>query len=152
MILAAFSVHLIIARYYRAPLEDFVKDIKIDPHVADYTQMNPTKVLEFQPIADVIGALSETAFNKLNKAQELTSYYRSLFEPSLYGIAVSGPDFKFLEVNDAFCRLTEYSKRELIDNLGIGDVTHPDDIPASLKKVEKLISGELKEFSIERRY
>ena len=79
------------------------------------------------------------------------SYYRSLFDNSLYAISMTGPDFKFQQVNTAFCQLLEYGEEELIGVMGIADVTHPDSVEESKKMVGKLISREIDHFVVEKR-
>jgi diguanylate cyclase (GGDEF)-like protein/PAS domain S-box-containing protein len=78
--------------------------------------------------------------------------YRTIFENSLFGIAITGPDFTFTQVNDEFCRILEYDAAELIGIRTIGDITFPDDIPASLAMVQKLMSREIDHYVLEKRY
>jgi PAS domain S-box-containing protein len=80
------------------------------------------------------------------------SYYRSLFENSLYGIVVTNPDFTFREVNAAFCRMLEYGEDELVGSRTIGAVTHPDDLDKSKELLKKLVGREIEEFIEEKRY
>ncbi len=84
------------------------------------------------------------------KASE--TYYRSVFDNSLYPIAVGGADYKFQEVNSAYCKLMEYDKEELVGNMTFADVTSPDDMPENLEMMGKLIRRELDHFIIEKRY
>jgi len=79
-------------------------------------------------------------------------YYRSLFDNSIYAIAVSGADFKFTRVNKEFCNLLEYDESEIIGKLSIVDVTHQDDIYSSKNMIDKSISGVTTKFQIEKRY
>ena len=53
--------------------------------------------------------------------------FRRVFEDGPVAMAMVGDDFKLAEVNDAFCRLTGYSARELAE-LTFADITHPDDV------------------------
>jgi len=80
------------------------------------------------------------------------SYYRTVFENSLFGIAVSGVDFKFATVNDAFCRLIEYDASDLIGKKSIGDVTFADDMTASIEMTKKVMRREIDRFMVEKRY
>lgn len=78
-------------------------------------------------------------------------YYRSLFETSLYGIAIIGRDRKFLQVNGAFCRLVEYASDELIGQLEIAELIHPEDVAGSLERTEQLVRREIDHFVVEKR-
>jgi PAS domain S-box-containing protein len=80
------------------------------------------------------------------------SYYRSIFDNSLFGIALTGADMKFSHVNETFCRLVGYEEQELIGVRGFLDVTHPDDIEESRRMHEKMQRMELTHYSIEKRY
>ncbi|MBW9269271.1 MAG: PAS domain S-box protein [Candidatus Thiodiazotropha sp. (ex. Lucinisca nassula)] len=84
--------------------------------------------------------------------RESESHYRSLFDNSLYAIVVTGPDYKFKEVNSAFCRLLEYDEDELIGKIGIADITHPDDVEKSRGKIKQLVAREIEDFILEKRY
>ncbi len=84
--------------------------------------------------------------------RESESHYRSLFEESLYGICTVGPDFKFRQANTAFCTLLEYREEELVGKRSIGDVTHPDDMAASKRLLQKLVDRDLDHFIVEKRY
>lgn len=96
-----------------------------------------------------------TRFRHLSTSLRVNEeYYRSIFENSLYGIAVAGkaPGFKFKEVNDSWCRLIGYTKDELLEKMGIADVTLSDDIPESIELMKKMISREITQFVLEKRY
>jgi two-component system, cell cycle sensor histidine kinase and response regulator CckA len=80
------------------------------------------------------------------------AYYRSIFNNSLHGIAITGIDLKFLKVNSAFCRLLEYSEEELIGKLGVADITHPEDIDRSKELIIQLLRREIAYFVLEKRY
>ena len=80
------------------------------------------------------------------------AFYRSIFENSLFGIGISGPGMKLIQVNPAFCRMLEYDGEEVVGKLGIGDVTHPDDLSSSREMVIRLVCGEIDDFIIEKRY
>ena len=80
------------------------------------------------------------------------AYYRSIFENSLYGIASSGLDMRFIQVNDAFCKMMEYSREELLGLMGIAEITYPDDRMASKEMMQKVSNHEREKFLIEKRY
>jgi PAS domain S-box-containing protein len=99
----------------------------------------------------VAAALRETA--QVN--QQLATgekRFRSIFETSLVGISTCGPDLMFTQVNQAFCRLLEYSEGELVGLRGIADVTHPDDVELSRPMIEQVMRREIESFVVEKRY
>ncbi len=80
------------------------------------------------------------------------SYYRSLFDSSLLGVTVTNREFIITDANDAFCKMLEYSKDELIGKMSIADISHPDDGDKSFEMVRKLITHEIDHYSLEKRY
>ncbi len=84
--------------------------------------------------------------------QKSEAYYRSIFENSLYGIGITGPDLKFQQVNIAFCRILEYDPEDLINKKNILDITYPEDRSTSKDILEKLVRKELDHFIVEKRY
>jgi PAS domain S-box-containing protein len=80
------------------------------------------------------------------------SYYRSIFDNSLVGVAVSDKDYLFTDVNDAYCNLLGYSKEELIGIKRISDVSFPEDAEKSIEMIRKLQNKELTEYTLEKRY
>ncbi len=88
----------------------------------------------------------------LEKAfRESEELYRSTFDLAAVGIAHVSPDGRWLRVNDKLCKIVGYSQEELL-KIKFQDITHPDDLPADLVETEKIITGALKTFSMEKRY
>ncbi len=77
--------------------------------------------------------------------------FRSYFELSLMGVAITSIDKRWLEVNDKFCDLTGYTRAELIQ-MSWPALTHPDDLAANLAVHERILAGEIESFSLEKRY
>ena len=84
--------------------------------------------------------------------QESEAYYRSIFENALFGISITGPDFKFEKVNKAWCKLIGYTEDEMLNKMDVADVTVPDDISKSQGIMEQLLNGKINEGHIEKRY
>lgn len=77
--------------------------------------------------------------------------FRGAFETAAIGMALVGPDGKWLKVNSSVCQMFGYSEDEL-RSMTFQDITHPDDIEADLDNVRKLLSGEIDCFRMEKRY
>jgi len=77
--------------------------------------------------------------------------FRSLFNESPAGQILSSSDQKIIAVNRAFCEMTGYTERELV-NGGWGAITPADDQLAIFTAFERLWSGELNTMQMERRY
>ncbi|PQJ09768.1 hypothetical protein CJD36_017730 [Flavipsychrobacter stenotrophus] len=77
--------------------------------------------------------------------------FSNSFNYSGTGKALLSPGGQWLEVNDVLCRMTEYSKDELL-NLHYRDITYPDDIDIDLALIGQLLNKEIPAYSIEKRY
>lgn len=79
-------------------------------------------------------------------------HYRSLFDNSLIGVTVTNESFIFVDVNDAFCKMLEYSREELVGKMTISDITHPDDVAISMAMLGNLMKHDIEQCSIEKRF
>ena len=84
--------------------------------------------------------------------RESEERYRAIFELSVVGIAQADPGTcRLLRVNDAYCRLTGYSREELLEKR-FTDITHPDDRNRDKLGAVRLVRGEISEYHTEKRY
>jgi PAS domain S-box-containing protein len=83
--------------------------------------------------------------------KESEDKFRSAFENSPMGIALIGPDKRYLKVNKTLCQILGYSEAELKEKTFL-DITHPDDFDRDQKAAEKLFGGEIDCFKAEKRY
>jgi PAS domain S-box-containing protein len=87
--------------------------------------------------------ISETTFQKfeqmeLNKAiEESEVKFRSYVDNAPHGIFITDENGKYIDVNPAACKITGYSKKELL-NLSIPDLIQPDFIETGMKNFQKL--------------
>lgn len=82
---------------------------------------------------------------------DINSRYQLLFEKSLNPIAVTDRDFKFTEVNRAFCEMLGYEKCEIM-KLSMPEISYKDSADKSIYLIKQMISGEIEEFSIMKKY
>ena len=83
--------------------------------------------------------------------REAGQRFQRVFEDGPVGMGLVGEDFRLLEVNDAFCRLTGYDADELRGRT-FADITYPDDIDSDMRLARKLFAGEVPGYSIDKRY
>jgi len=76
---------------------------------------------------------------------------RAIFEQAPIGIAHVGLDGGWLRVNNQLCEILGYPAGELLQQ-SFQTITHPDDFAADLIAIEKVIAGELRASSSEKRY
>jgi PAS domain S-box-containing protein len=77
--------------------------------------------------------------------------WRSIFENSAVGIALTDAKGFFTATNRAFQQLVGYTDEEL-RSLSYRDITYAEDLPANLVLGEKLWEGKLPQFTHEKRY
>lgn len=77
--------------------------------------------------------------------------FSNAFKHSGIGMALISPKGAWLDVNDTVCKMTGYSREELLD-LTLQDITHPDDISIDLDMIHKMLNRELSYYNLEKRY
>jgi PAS domain S-box-containing protein len=82
---------------------------------------------------------------------EYEQLFKSIFECSSAGMLVLGLNGQSVWTNRAFCNLIGYTVEEHLTKSIIG-ITHPDDVTLSMQMLQRLASGEAKDYQIEKRY
>lgn len=76
---------------------------------------------------------------------------RAIVSQAAVGIAVAGLDGRFEEANQKFLDLLGYTEAEL-RQLAVSDITFPEDLPETRQRVQRLLTGEMNNYSHEKRY
>ncbi len=111
-----------------------------DPAILDQT---PSAHTDTQEILQRSAAFEHA----LRQSEQL---YRSTFEMAGLGIAHISPEGRCLRVNRKLCEFLGYSEPEMLSRT-LQDITHPDDLEADLAQREKLRSGTLANYSMDKR-
>lgn len=92
---------------------------------------------------------------KLSHTMEVLSEseerFRKIFEDGQFGLVIVNREFRFENVNPAFCKFTGYSPSELL-KMTFKDITHPDHTNEDVANVLKLGSGEIPFYQTEKKY
>ncbi|HEX6533723.1 MAG TPA: PAS domain S-box protein [Gemmatimonadaceae bacterium] len=83
--------------------------------------------------------------------RESEARFRALYERAAVGIGVTDVDCHFLQANPAFCEIVGYTEEEL-RALTSTAITHPDDRAMQREGVARLLAGELRSQTLEKRY
>ncbi|WP_247887327.1 PAS domain S-box protein [Azospirillum sp. SYSU D00513] len=103
-------------------------------------------------ITEWFGAASDVTARRNAKEALRRSEARlaAIFTRAAVGLSEVAPDGRFLRVNDELCRLLGRPREELL-GLKVTDVTHPDDVPASLASMERALRT-VETVSLDKRY
>ena len=99
-----------------------------------------------QTIVDVTER--QRAEQELREAEQL---FRGAFDDAAVGMALNALDGRFIQVNGALCEMLGYAEEELLDR-SFRDISHPDDLDVSVRRVEELVRGERERYGLEKRY
>ncbi|MFL9456354.1 MULTISPECIES: diguanylate cyclase [Nostocales] len=83
--------------------------------------------------------------------RESNERFRSAFDYAAIGMALTATDGRWLQVNRALCEITGYSKEDLLSTT-FQAITHPDDLDLSLNYSNQLLNGEVRHYTLEKRY
>ena len=89
-------------------------------------------------------------YNRGQRLMEQKSELDVIVENSPLAIALTIGD-KIVKINQAFVKLLGYSQSE-IKKLLIKDISAPEDIPRFMDLMEKMVSGKIDNFAIEKKY
>lgn len=83
--------------------------------------------------------------------QESEERFRSTFSAAAIGMALVSLEGRFIQVNDALCKIVGYTAAELQQKT-FQDITHPDDLEADLALAQELLDGIRASYQMEKRY
>ncbi|MEG4305365.1 PAS domain S-box protein [Microcoleus sp. D3_18a_C4] len=83
--------------------------------------------------------------------QESEQRFRAVFEQAAIGIVKVWPDGQFLNANQGFCNIVGYSELELKAR-NVGEISHPEDVAADVESRDRLLAGEIFNYSLEKRF
>ena len=101
--------------------------------------------LSYAYARDISEKSSEQA---LRRSEEV---YRSYFEMGLVGMAIASSEMCWIEVNERLCEMLGYERNELLQ-MSWSDLTHPDDLDPSIDLFNKLVSGEVGRYFLEKHF
>ena len=88
------------------------------------------------------------AEEKLRKSEQRM---RLFFERQIVGMAITSPKKGWVQVNDKLIQMLGYSREELYCRTW-EELTHPGDIAADVTQFNRVLSGEIDEYSLEKRF
>jgi PAS domain S-box-containing protein len=84
--------------------------------------------------------------------RESEGRFRAIFEQAAVGVCqVETETGRFRMVNKKYCDIVGYTQEEMAETT-LMEITHPDDLQESLDNVQRLIRGEIRDITFEKRY
>lgn len=93
-----------------------------------------------------------TARREAEEALRLSrEQFRGIFEQAAVGISLSTLDGRLVNVNQKYCELVGYSRKEL-EALTYPAITHPDDRELNIQLTAQLLAGQIDMYQMDKRY
>ena len=100
----------------------------------------------------VVSMIDVTALRKTERELRASEpLFRGYFERAMIGMATISRDKKWLEINAWLSDILGYTPRELQGTAWL-DITHPEDRQREEAEYDRIISGEIDGYSLERRF
>lgn len=77
--------------------------------------------------------------------------FSDAFNSAAHGMGLVSLEGRWLDANEALCRMLGYSKADLLQR-DFQSITHPDDLEADMTLVQQLLLGEIPSYQLEKRY
>jgi len=77
--------------------------------------------------------------------------FRYCFDLPLIGFAITSTEKGWIEVNDRICSILGYSRDEIVRKTW-SELTHPDDLAIDIEQFNLVLSGQIKKYSIDKRF
>ncbi|HVI49731.1 MAG TPA: PAS domain S-box protein [Candidatus Sulfotelmatobacter sp.] len=88
---------------------------------------------------------------QLARVQQAEEHFRAAFQHAAIGMTLVSPEGRFLQVNEALCRLLHYAEDELV-GMSVLEVTHPEDVAPDLSLIRECLERKRIGYQLEKRY
>ena len=82
---------------------------------------------------------------------EVDARFETAFAHAPIGMALVDMEGRWLQVNDALCRITGHTRVELLATT-LRKLTHPEDVDLDADSLRELLAGRIPSYQIEKRY
>src|SRR5581483_8862313 len=123
-------------------------------HFEEWESNRQFEVTAFSPQRGRFAVLMNDVTERRRAAEQLREReerFRQVFEQGPLGVAIVDLDWRLMEVNNAFCRMVGYTQDELLGKT-FAEITHPDDRPKDAENAQRLTTGDIAYYTLEKRY
>ena len=106
---------------------------------------------EFAEVGEAYNRMAANLAQEKTRRAESESRFRTIFEQTAIGIALVGPDGRWLHANQKLCDFLGYTEAELLTKT-FQDITHPDDLASDLDQVRRMLNREIDSYALDKRY
>jgi diguanylate cyclase (GGDEF)-like protein/PAS domain S-box-containing protein len=99
----------------------------------------------------LLSALFSEHKQTLKKISEGNKRFKTSFNDAPIGMALESPEHIIIDANQSLSNMLGFSNEELIGS-SFKDITHENDIPKCIEYHERLISGDIANYTFEKRY
>ena len=129
---------------HTADRETFIADM----HAGLLPQLSVTETPSHSIILTLV---DQTEALRQQEALEASRrHFMAYFERAPVGMAATGSDKRFLEVNDRLCEMLGFARDELL-RLDWSTLTHPDDLGERLVLFNRVLTGEIDHYALDQR-
>lgn len=83
--------------------------------------------------------------------RESEEKFRTLFEQAAVGVALVDSSGRLIKVNRKFSEMLGYSQKDM-EKMESKTITHPENLKEELECIRRLLNGEIRDFTIEKKY
>ena len=83
--------------------------------------------------------------------RESRERFSNAFEYAAIGMALASPEGRWLKVNRQLCGILGYSEEEMLV-MNFRDLTHPEDLEASVAPFDRVLAGDISAYELTKRY
>lgn len=141
----------------KLPMYHIVEQISLDLPGSQPIWVDANKVPLTDSAGNVIGILGTfediTERKRAEAALSVSEQrFRATFEQAAVGMAQTTLNGEWLLLNEKLCQIVGYSRQELLKMRGFQEITHPEDLEKEVVYIRRLVSGEVNNYSLEKRY
>ncbi|MBP8214529.1 MAG: PAS domain S-box protein [Propionivibrio sp.] len=111
----------------------------------------PSDIVEIAKAQERLDAADRQREENFKATLASEDRFTATFEHAAVGMALVAPDGRWLRINQRLSEIVGYSPAELLTKT-FQDITYPDDLEGDLEQLERMLTHEIDQYSIEKRY